>query len=154
MRFSIIVGSAGFLVLYLIVLADLLVGEGEAALCCCCSCWRVHLLAGFCTAAVCMMLGWLQSFSLAEFRGFCCCIAWHVGPLIVRMLRSYSTETLGAVHHCTAGTEQYSGIIPDLWPQLPDPLPWFLQRTAMLTWVTLLVAPSLREWAQLPFFPD
>ncbi|EFN52375.1 hypothetical protein CHLNCDRAFT_138809 [Chlorella variabilis] len=65
-RFSIIVGSAGFLVLYLIVLADLLVG-----------------------------------------------------------------------------TEQYSGIIPDLWPQLPDPLPWYLQRTAMLTWVTLIVAPSL-----------
>ncbi|KAI3430398.1 hypothetical protein D9Q98_004993 [Chlorella vulgaris] len=65
-RFSIVVGSAGFLVLYLIILADLLVGS-----------------------------------------------------------------------------EEFSGIIPDLWPGLPDPLPWFLQRTAVLTWVTLLVAPSL-----------
>ncbi|KAI7845763.1 hypothetical protein COHA_000677 [Chlorella ohadii] len=65
-RFSIVVGSAGFLVLYLIVLADLLVGS-----------------------------------------------------------------------------EEYSGIIPDLWPQLPDPLPWYLGRTAMLTWATLLVAPAL-----------
>lgn len=44
-----------------------------------------------------------------------------------------------------AGSEEFSGIIPDLWPGLPDPLPWFLQRTAVLTWVTLLVAPSLRE---------
>lgn len=41
------------------------------------------------------------------------------------------------------GSTQYSGIIPDLWPGLPDPLPWYLQRTAVLTWATLLVAPSL-----------
>lgn len=29
--------------------------------------------------------------------------------------------------------------------QLPDPLPWYLGRTAMLTWATLLVAPALCE---------
>ena len=47
-----------------------------------------------------------------------------------------------------AGSEQWSGIIPDLWPQLPDPLPWYLGRSAVLTWVTLLVAPALSEWPQ------
>lgn len=41
------------------------------------------------------------------------------------------------------GSEQWSGIIPDLWPGLPDPLPWYLQRTAVLTWVTLAVSPTL-----------
>ncbi|KAL4448998.1 hypothetical protein ABPG77_007715 [Micractinium sp. CCAP 211/92] len=41
------------------------------------------------------------------------------------------------------GSKHFSGIIPDLWPGLPDPLPWYLQRTAVLTWATLAVAPSL-----------
>ncbi|KAL4422665.1 hypothetical protein ABPG75_008862 [Micractinium tetrahymenae] len=41
------------------------------------------------------------------------------------------------------GSRHFSGIIPDLWPGLPDPLPWYLRRTAVLTWATLLVAPSL-----------
>lgn len=46
-----------------------------------------------------------------------------------------------------AGSEHYSGIIPDLFPDLPNPLPWYLRRTPMLTWATLLVAPVLSEWA-------
>ena len=49
-----------------------------------------------------------------------------------------------------AGSEDYSGIIPDLWPSLPSPLPWYLRRTAVLTWVTLLVAPFLSEPLPLP----
>ena len=60
------------------------------------------------------------------------------------MLESFLTICLSAQHPC-AGSEDYSGIIPDLWPSLPDPLPWCLRRTAVLTWVTLLVAPFLSE---------
>lgn len=48
------------------------------------------------------------------------------------------------------GSAEFSGVIPDLWPSLPDPLPWYLQRTAVLTWVTLLVAPALGECSAAP----
>jgi hypothetical protein len=42
-----------------------------------------------------------------------------------------------------AGAEEYSGIISDLFPSLPYPLPWYLSRNAMLTWFALAVAPLL-----------
>lgn len=112
-RISIVGGSAGFLVLYLIVLADLLVGEDLAA--------------------------------VREERGghthACCCAT--AGPA--------RPATFARPPHITpAGTEEWSGIIPDLWPDLPDPLPWYLQRTAMLTWATALVSPVLRECGEGP----
>jgi amino acid permease len=37
----------------------------------------------------------------------------------------------------------FTGIISDLFPQLPDPLPWYLSRTALLTWIALAAAPLL-----------
>ena len=41
------------------------------------------------------------------------------------------------------GNSVYTGIISDLFPQLPDPLPWYLSRTALLTWIALAAAPLL-----------
>ena len=41
------------------------------------------------------------------------------------------------------GNKIYTGIISDLFPGLPDPLPWYLSRTALLTWIALAAAPLL-----------
>jgi hypothetical protein len=121
-RFSVVVGSAGFLVLYLVVVADLLVGERLAA---------GQRRSG--SAGACQLVA--QGAGLGG-RGACgepCCASfpdWHA-----------------AVQH--AGSAEFTGVIPDLWPSLPDPLPWYLRRTAVLTWVALLVAPALSAWSLL-----
>lgn len=41
------------------------------------------------------------------------------------------------------GNKAYTGIIADLFPSLPDVLPWYLSRTALITWITLAIAPLL-----------
>ncbi|GAB4820226.1 hypothetical protein N2152v2_007272 [Parachlorella kessleri] len=43
----------------------------------------------------------------------------------------------------TVGGADYSGVISDLFPSLPKPLPWYLSRNAMLTWCVLAVTPLL-----------
>lgn len=41
------------------------------------------------------------------------------------------------------GNKVFTGIISDVFPQLPDPLPWYLSRTALLTWIALVTVPLL-----------
>lgn len=41
------------------------------------------------------------------------------------------------------GNSEFTGILNDLFPGLSDPLPWYLSRTALITWITLASAPLL-----------
>lgn len=120
-RVSIVAGSAGFLVLYLIVLADLLVGE------------LAHGVLGCRRYRDCSSRGVGQACAQA-------CCGLGLGE------RKLAPLPAAAAAHAAAGTQEFTGIIPDLWPDLPDPLPWYLQRAAMLTWAALLVAPALSEF--------
>jgi sodium-coupled neutral amino acid transporter 1 len=41
------------------------------------------------------------------------------------------------------GNERFTGIIADLFPALPDPLPWYGRRAAVVSWITLAAVPLL-----------
>lgn len=65
---------------------------------------------------------------------------WHHSMRLVHQLLPHS---MSANATPPAGTSGSSGVIPDLFPSLSFPLPWYLGRTAMLTWFIAAVAPLL-----------
>jgi hypothetical protein len=41
------------------------------------------------------------------------------------------------------GNSEFTGLLPDLFPALPLPLPWYLSRSALISWITLAAASLL-----------
>ena len=68
-------------------------------------------------------------------------IAFECQQRLSHHLTPYYSSFL--VSQVLVGNKVYTGIISDLFPQLPDPLPWYLCRTALLTYIALVSAPLL-----------